>query len=215
MGKAGRRKRRQAASQAKRDAVRSERDRAHRTAGWAAGGKPATWTDRMPTWGWVALVLGAVVGAVPGHYALWRWVIPPVGDVVGRLPVLSTVVGWLFAGGAFVAVGVAVVNDKTTRTVTRRFLRVASAVWSGVAILCLPIGLAEEVRLPTDYWAGVFAGAYGTAAAPLAFLVIVVLWWLVSLVVKQARNPKNGPVGWTFIGYGVLLLVWGSTLLRT
>lgn len=180
----------------------------------AATRKPPTWADRVSPWGWIGICVGGLVGAVLGHYLLWVWVIPPVGDVVGRVPVVSTVVGWLFTGGAFVAAGVAVVNDKTARDTTRRRLRTTAYAWGGIAVLCLPVGWAEEAYLPTDYWAGVFAGAYGTAASPLALMVVAFLWWLVSLVVKRARDPKDVPVGWAFIGYGVLLLIWGSTLLR-
>jgi hypothetical protein len=214
VAKAGRRKRRQAAAETARGNARAEEYGARLAARSAAGRRPPTWADRVSPWGWFGLCSGGLVGALFAQFALWQWVIPPLGDVVGRVPVLSTVVGWLFAGGAFVAVGVAVVNDKTAREVTRRRLRLIAYVWGGLAVLCLPIGWAEGVTLPTDYWAGVFAGAYGVAASPLAFLVVAFVWWLVSLVVKPARAAKDGPAGWVFIGYGVLLLVWGSTLLR-
>jgi MFS family permease len=210
--KAGRRARRRARSKGgKREPAWFESNHA-RT---AADRRPPTWLDRLPVWAVFALCTGSVVGIVSGHYALWQWVIPSVGEVVGRIPVVSTVVGWLFAGGAFVAVGVAVANDKTAREATRRRLRLIAYVWCGLATLCLPIGWAEEAYLPTDYWAGVFAGSYGTAASPLVAAVIAFLWWLAWLGVEGSRRPKNGLVGWALISYGVSLLVWGSTLLRT
>ncbi|WP_447003638.1 hypothetical protein ACRAKI_28835 [Saccharothrix isguenensis] len=215
MGKAGRRARRRARSKGgERDPAWSESNHARIAAQVAAERRPPTWFDRLPGWAAYALCTGFIVGAISGHYALWRWVIPSVGEVVGRIPVVSTVVGWLFAGGAFVAVGVAVVNDKTARENTRRRLRLIACAWSGLAILCLPIGWAEAAYLPTDYWAGVFAGSYGTAASPLVVAVVAFLWWLAWLGVKGSRRPGNGLVGWAFISYGVLLLVWGSTLLR-
>ncbi|XVS63012.1 hypothetical protein ACQPYE_32855 [Actinosynnema sp. CA-299493] len=214
MGKANRRKRRQREAQSKRGEVWAQQEVARRQARRTATRKPPTWVDRVPPWGWVGICVGGLVGVVLGHYLLWVWVIPRVGDVVGRVPVVSTVVGWLFAGGAFVATGVAVVNDKTARDTTRRRLRMTAYAWGGIAVLCLPIGWAEDVYLPTDYWAGVFAGAYGLLVSLVAFPVMVLLWWLLSLVVKPLRDKPAQSVGWAFIGYGVLLLVWGSTLLR-
>ncbi|GAB2986268.1 hypothetical protein GCM10027184_43270 [Saccharothrix stipae] len=178
------------------------------------GRKPPHWLDRLGGWGWTGLVVGTVIGAIGAHYALWHWVIPPVGVVVGRIPVVSTVVGWLFGGGAWIALGVAVVNEKTAGKVAGlRLVRIA-IVWMGVAVLCLPVGWAEDIYLPTDYWAGVFAGAYGLVGSLVVFPVVALVLYPLSRVVRSLRDKSDQVVGWASIGYGVLLLVWGSTLLR-
>ncbi|MEU4446813.1 hypothetical protein AB0K14_36395 [Actinosynnema sp. NPDC050801] len=176
--------------------------------------KPPGWLDELGGWGWTALVVGTVIGAIGAHYALWHWVIPPVGAVVGRIPVVSTVVGWLFGGGAWIALGVAVLNEKTaSKVVGLRLVRIA-LVWMGVAVLCLPVGWAEDIHLPTDYWAGVFAGAYGLLGSLVVFPVLALVLYPLSRVVRPLRDRSDQVVGWASIGYGVLLLVWGSTLLR-
>ncbi|GAA3840648.1 hypothetical protein GCM10022243_03800 [Saccharothrix violaceirubra] len=83
------------------------------------------------------------------------------------------------------AIGVAMVNGDSSRA------RHIAQVWSAVAILCLPFGWAVDVSLPVDYWAGVFAGAYGILASPLVALAVALVWWPVRALAASARNPRR------------------------
>lgn len=214
MGRNGRRKRR------RQRAGRRDRGTSVTTATERAPRRPAerpeNWFQRQH-WGVRALILlGSVVALVGGHFLLWGAILPAVGAVVGRVPVVSTVTGWLFGGGAAMAWGVVALNHKTAKPETVRRLRVVAWVWSAVALPLVPTEYADEIVLPVDFWAGVYAGAYGVMLAPVAFGVVALGWWL--LVTKPAGRHKAEPssqaVGWICVGYATLLLVWGSTLLR-
>lgn len=155
------------------------------------------------------------MSGVGGHFLLWGTVFPALGEVVGRIPVVSTVVGWLFAGGAFGALGVLSINHETAKPDNVKRLKVIASVWSAVALLCIPSGYANGIRLPTDFWAGVYSGAYGVAAVPLVLVVVVCLWALVMKLLRRKGEPDGTSVGWALVAYSALLLVWGSSLLRT
>ncbi|MEU4803275.1 hypothetical protein [Actinosynnema sp. NPDC023587] len=177
--------------------------------------KADNWFTRLSGWGQTGLVLAGLVAAVGAHLLLWGAVIPAVGSVVGRVPVLSTVVGWLFGGGAFVALGVLGINHDSAEPATRRRLKIIAIVWAAVGVLCIPTGYANDVVLPSDYWAGVYAGAYGVAAVPLTLTAALLLWALAVKVLRiKDREPTHRSTGWVLVAYGALLLVWGSSLLR-
>ncbi len=183
--------------------------------GRAAGAeKEKNWFTRLSGWQQTGIILGGTALGVVAHFLLWTGLMPVVGELVGRVPVLSTVVGWLFAGGAFAALGVLLINRDTAKPETVRRLKVVGYSWSAVAILCIPTGIANDVALPVDFWAGVFAGTYGVAISPLAAIVVVVLWTIAAKVLRVKDEPTNQTMGWMFVGYAALLLVWGSTLLR-
>ncbi|MFI9009730.1 hypothetical protein ACIGNX_21110 [Actinosynnema sp. NPDC053489] len=204
MGRSGRRKRR--------------RQRTGRAVAGTTAVEPVArgnWFRRQGGGVQTLVVLGGIALLVVGHVLLWGTVFPAVGAVVGPVPVVSTVTGWLFGGGAFLAWGVYAVNHDTAKPEAVRRLRTVAWVWSAVAALCVPTGYADGISLPVDFWAGVYAGAYGVVAAPLAVGVVALGWWL--LVTKLARRrgePSHQAIGWICVGYAVLLLVWGSTLLR-
>jgi hypothetical protein len=161
------------------------------------------------------LVLLGIAAFFGLHYAFWTGLMPVVGAVVGEVPVLSTVVGWAFGGGAFVAAGVLGVTPDGADERTRARRRAVAVVWCCVGVLCVPIGWANDVALPTDFWAGLYAGAYGVAALPLTVLVALLLWWLVAVkLFKRTGDPGNAAMGWMSIAYATLLLFWGATLLR-
>ncbi|MBW4720082.1 hypothetical protein [Saccharothrix obliqua] len=158
------------------------------------------------------MIVGVIGLVLVGHFVLWRELIPAVGVVVAPVPVVSTVVGWLFAGAAFGVVGVLLINQRSARPEVLSRLRWTAGIWSLVALMCVPTGAADEVVLPVDFWAGVFAGAYGVVMSPVAAIVVGLVW---SLVLKlRPGEPTGRAVGWAFVGYSALLLVWGSTLLR-
>ncbi|MFD1149739.1 hypothetical protein [Saccharothrix hoggarensis] len=218
MGKAGRRKRRQAESQGRRDEIRRgdlrEREQARRAAR-AATKQDLAWFQRQGGGVQTLVVLGSIAAAVGGHFLLWGAVFPALGAAVGRVPVVSTVTGWLFGGGAFLAWGVVAVNHKTATPRTTARLRTVAWVWSAVAVLLVPTGYANDVLLPVDFWAGVYAGAYGMLLSPVALGVVALGWWLlVTKLFKHKGEPSTETIGWICVGYSVLLLVWGSTLLR-
>ncbi|MEJ2858874.1 MULTISPECIES: hypothetical protein [unclassified Saccharothrix] len=175
--------------------------------------KPKNWFQRLTKAQQTGVVVGGTFAAVGGHFLLWGAVIPAVGKVVGRVPVVSTVVGWLFAGAAFAAIGVLLINDKAPED-TKKRLKWVAGVWSGVALLCIPSGFANDVVLPVDYWAGVYAGAYGVVMVPLVFIVGVLLLALGAKLFKREKGPTEVGFGWVLVGYSFLLLVWGSSLLR-
>ncbi|MGW4112271.1 hypothetical protein ACWEFJ_15460 [Actinosynnema sp. NPDC004786] len=206
MGKKGRRKRRQQITQRTRDNASIRAAEAVQRKGWFQRQSGGVQT---------LVILGGIAGVVLGHVLLWGTVFPAVGEVVGRVPVVSTVTGWLFGGGAFMAWGVFALNLDVARPETVARLRTIAWVWTAVAALCVPTGYANGISLPVDFWAGVYASAYGVIATPLVLGVVALFWWL--LVTKLAGR-KDGPghqaVGWICVGYATLLLVWGSTLLR-
>ncbi|MEU5692552.1 hypothetical protein [Actinosynnema sp. NPDC020468] len=174
--------------------------------------EPKNWFARRSGGQRSLLVTGGVLGALLAHYLWWVYAVPAVGEVVGSVPVVSTVVGWAYGGGAIMAVGVALINHESARA--KPVMQVALA-WSVLALLCLPFGWANDVSLPTDYWAGVFAGAWGVLATPLAAAVAALLWWLVTKVfLKREVEATEVAMGWLAVAYSFLLLVWGSTLLR-
>ncbi|MFI9816472.1 hypothetical protein [Saccharothrix variisporea] len=179
----------------------------------AAPPKPKNWFQRRSKAQQSALIVGGTFAAVGGHFLLWGAVIPAVGKVVGRIPVVSTVVGWLFAGAAFAAIGVLLINEKAPED-TRKRLKWVAGVWGAVALLCIPSGFANGVVLPTDYWAGVYAGAYGVVMVPLVFIAGALLLTLGAKVLKREKGPTETGFGWVLVAYSFLLLIWGSSLLR-
>ncbi|MFE9749088.1 hypothetical protein ACFYOT_29620 [Saccharothrix saharensis] len=207
MGKNGRRRRRQQGSQRARDTA------SVRTATRPAD-KPENWFQRQHGGAQTFIVLGVTALVVVGHFVLWGSIFPALGAAVGRVPVVSTATGWLFGGGAFVAWGVVAINHDTARPQTRKRLRVVAWVWSAVAVQMLPTGYANDVSLPVDFWAGVYASAYGVMLSPVAFFALLGGWALVNKLAKRKKEPSSQAVGWTCVGYAALLLVWGSTLLR-
>ncbi|ONI88502.1 hypothetical protein ALI22I_19335 [Saccharothrix sp. ALI-22-I] len=220
MGKANRRKRRQAAAQSKRGQAWAEQwteqEQARRAA--RAATKPKAdpnWFQRQKVGTQVLVVLGAVVAAVGGHFVLWGSVFPVLGEAVGRVPVVSTVVGWLFGGGAFMAWGVVGVNHATAKPGTKAGLQVVAWSWTVVAVMLFPTEYANDVSLPVDFWAGVYAGAYGVIMSPLALIVAGLGWWLlVNKLFGYKKELGHQAFGWICVGYATLLLIWGSTLLR-
>ncbi|CCH34116.1 hypothetical protein BN6_68790 [Saccharothrix espanaensis DSM 44229] len=196
----------------------AKRAKANKARKGGVGAKPVkapNWFARRSGWQQAGLVLGGTAAGVGAHLLLWATAIPEVGAVVGRVPVLSTVVGWLFAGGAFAALGVLALNHDSVGPAALRRLKIVAGVWAVVGLLCIPTGFANDVVLPIDYWAGVYAGAYGVAAVPLVFFVVTLLWALTVKVLRiKNSDPTNKPVGWVLIAYSALLLVWGSSLLR-
>ncbi|GAA1271380.1 hypothetical protein [Saccharothrix xinjiangensis] len=173
------------------------------------------WFNRQSGLVQTGLILGGIAVAVAGHFLLWGELIPAIGELVGRVPVVSTVTGWLFVGGAFMAWGVLAINEDTARPAAVKRLKVTAWTWTAVAAFCIPVGRAQTVVLPTDYWAGVFAGAYGLFITPLAIGVVALLWWLVvTKLLGRKGEPTKPQIGWICVAYATLLLVWGSTLLR-
>ncbi|ATE56675.1 MULTISPECIES: hypothetical protein [Actinosynnema] len=213
MGKGARRRRRQRQGQRARDEARLAR----RTAGPVV--RERSWFERLSTGKQVWLVLAAIPLGVLGHYVLWSHVVPLVGEVVAPIPVVSTVVGWLFAGAAFAVGGIAILVGRSGGPERARPWRRATWAWGSVAVLMAPVSEWSDVPLPVDYFGGVFAGAWGVLVAPLALVVVALLWAVVARFSARARAYGEGEGGnrlpaWLLIGYSVLLLVWGSTLLR-
>ena len=209
MGKNGRRKRRQ------QDAQRTRDNAAVRTATRQAPRKPENWFQRQHGGVQTLIVLGVTALVVAGHFVLWGSIFPALGAAVGRVPVVSTATGWLFGGGAFLAWGVVAINHDTARPTTLTRLRAVAWVWSAVAVELIPTGYANGISLPVDFWAGVYAGAYGVILSPVALGVVALGWWLlVTKLAGHKKEPTSQAVGWICVGYAALLLVWGSTLLR-
>ncbi|PSL58000.1 hypothetical protein B0I31_101214 [Saccharothrix carnea] len=212
MGKNGRRKRRQQGAQRDRDAKLTAAGR--RTALKQAE-KPKNWFQRQHGGVQTLIVLGVTALVVAGHFVLWGSIFPALGAAVARVPVVSTVAGWLFGGGAFVAWGVFAINYDTAKPATVKRLRVVAWVWSAVAVELFPTGYANGISLPVDFWAGVYAGAYGVILTPVALGVAALGWWLlVNKLAGHKKEPSHQALGWMCVGYATLLLVWGSTLLR-
>ncbi|WP_306749749.1 hypothetical protein [Saccharothrix yanglingensis] len=173
------------------------------------------WFNRQGGGTQTLVVLGGIGLAVGLHFLLWGEVIPAVGALVGRVPVLSTVVGWLYGGGAVMAWGVYAVNRATANPAVRKRLLTTAWAWTPIALACFPSDYADSTALPTDYWAGVYASAYGVIIVPLAGIVISLLSALLVKLFPRLGDVDGGWLGWAWIGYSVLLLVWASTLLRT
>ncbi|QQQ75017.1 hypothetical protein IOD16_28440 [Saccharothrix sp. 6-C] len=210
MGKDGRRRRRQQGSQRTRDQA------AVRTATRPAPPKPKNWFQRQHGGVQTLVVLGVTALVVGGHFFLWGAVFPALGAAVGRVPVVSTAAGWLFGGGAFIAWGVVAINQDTAKPATVKRLHVVAWVWTAVAVELFPTGYANGISLPVDFWAGVYAGAYGVLLTPVALGVVALGWWLlVTKLAGRKGEPSHQAIGWICVGYAALLLVWGSTLLRT
>ncbi|ACU39555.1 hypothetical protein KCV87_27220 [Actinosynnema pretiosum subsp. pretiosum] len=213
MGKGARRRRRQRQGQRARD----EALLARRSAGPVV--RERSWFERLSTGKQVWLVLGAIPLAVLGHYALWSHVVPLVGEVVAPVPVVSTVVGWLFGGAAFGVGGIALLVGLSDDPGRARAWRRATWVSGSVAVLMAPVSEWSDVPLPVDYFGGVFAGAWGVLLAPLALGVVALVAAVTARFSARARAFGAGDGGnrlpaWLLIGYSLLLLVWGSTLLR-
>lgn len=219
MGRGSRRRRRQRREQGQWQGQRV-RDKA-----WLTGRTPETavrersWFERLSDGKQVGLVLGAIPLGVLGHYVLWSHVVPLVGEVVAPIPVVSTVVGWLFAGAAFAVGGIALLVGRSGGPERARQWRRATWVWGSVAVLMAPVSGWSDVPLPVDYFGGVFAGAWGVLLAPLALAVVALVAAVTARFSARARAFSGGDggnrlLGWLLIGYSVLLLVWGSTLLR-
>jgi hypothetical protein len=208
VGKSGRRKRRQQSSQQARDhtSVRTAR----------RPPKPKNWFQRQASGVQALIVLGVTAVVVAGHFVLWGAIFPALGEAVGRVPVVSTVAGWLFGGGAFMAWGVVAINQDTAKPETVKRLHVVAWVWSAVAVELFPTQYANRISLPVDFWAGVYAGAYGVILTPVALGVVALGWWLlVNKLAGHKQEPSHQAIGWICVGYATLLLIWGSTLLRT
>ena len=176
--------------------------------------KPKNWFQRQHGGVQALIVLGVTASVIGGHFLLWGAIFPAVGAVVGRVPVVSTVTGWLFGGGAFLAWGLAVISQDTAKPDTRARLRTVAWVWSAVALLLIPTGYADGISLPVDFWAGVYAGAYGVILSPFVFFALMGIRALVGKLTGRKVEPGNQAIGWICVGYATLLLVWGSTLLR-
>jgi hypothetical protein len=162
----------------------------------------------------VLLVVAVGTAEIAGHLYLWSGVFPALGAAVGGVPVLSTVVGWLFGGGAFLAWGVLLLNRESAKPKTVDRLWAVAWVWTAVALMCIPSDHAGSISLPTDFWAGAYASAYGVATAPAVALVFAGGRWLVENVFGREVGTISRALGWSCVGYSTLLLVWGSTLLR-
>ncbi|MFD0200798.1 MULTISPECIES: hypothetical protein [Saccharothrix] len=160
------------------------------------------------------IVLGVTALVIGGHFLLWGAILPAVGAAVGRVPVVSTVAGWLFGGGAFMAWGVAAINHDTAKPETRKRLHVVAWVWTAIAVQLFPTGYADGVSLPVDFWAGVYSGAYGLILSPVALFALMGCWALFLKLTKRKQELSHQATGWICVGYATLLLVWGSTLLR-
>ncbi len=209
MGRNGRRKRRRQGSERAGDSTSVlTRTRPARQA-------RKNWFERQHGGVRTLIVLGVTASVLGGHFLLWGAIFPAVGGAVGRVPVVSTVAGWLFGGGAFVAWGVVAINHDTAKPEALKRLKVVAWVWSAVAVQLFPSDYANDIRLPVDFWAGVYAGAYGVIATPLAVGVVALGWWLlVNKLFGHKEEPSHQAIGWICVGYAALLLVWGSTLLR-
>ncbi|QFZ22560.1 hypothetical protein [Saccharothrix syringae] len=179
-----------------------------------AAPKPQPWFNRQRPLTQTGLIIGGMAAIIAGHFLLWGTVIPALGTLVGRVPVVSTAAGWLFGGGAFMAWGIVAVNHDTASPTTLKRLKTTAWSWTPIALVCIPTNYANEQVLPVDYWAGVYASAYGVVAAPLALAVIALLWWLVADKLLGHQGITKSQVGWLCVAYATLLLVWGSTLLR-
>ncbi|WP_367136762.1 hypothetical protein [Saccharothrix sp. HUAS TT1] len=215
MGKAGRRKRRQATSQVRRDQAWLEERSRHAGATATAAKKPSNWFMAQKGGTQTLVVLGVIALVVGGHFFLWGTVYPALGDAVGLVPVVSTATGWLFGGGAFMAWGVLAINHETAEPATAQRLRVLAWSWTAIATMAIPTSYANGIRLPVDFWAGAYASAYGVILAPVAAGVVALGWWLlVDKLFRHKGGATPKAIGWICVGYATLLLIWGSTLLR-
>ncbi|MFD9702422.1 hypothetical protein [Lentzea sp. NPDC059081] len=196
---------RKAREAAKLDAAtRATRDQADRT-----------WWGRQTQGTQAWLVFAAVVAVVGGHFLVWELLLPALGDLVGPVPVVSTVVGWLFCGGALAATGITLATWRTSPAGTKSRWTIVSVVWGVVALMVgVPSDLAFEEPLPLDYWAGLYAGVRGLLALPVLALLVALVLAGVAWVRKRKATCSRTTVGWLFVGYSVFLLFWGATFLR-
>ncbi|MEU5692551.1 hypothetical protein [Actinosynnema sp. NPDC020468] len=146
---------------------------------------------RSGVWWWAP---PAVVG---GHWLMWHAVLPAAGAVVGSTP-FATAAGWAFAGGGFVVLGVLLASGRA-----RRGSAVACAV---VMALCAPFGWVDDVPLPADFRAGVFAGAWGVVFSPVAAGAAAVWWSIAAGVLRRDPRPTPFGVGLASALYGAVWL---------
>ena len=181
----------------------------------ARGHAERSWWERQTQGTQTWLVIGAVGAVVGGHFLMWGLVLPGLGDLVGLVPVVSTVVGWLFCGGALAATGVTLVNWGTFSAGARSRWTIASAVWGVVALMAgVPSSIAFDVSLPLDYWAGLFAGARGLLSLPLLAGLLALAWVEIARLLRREARCSRTTAGWLFVAYSVVLLFWGATFLR-
>lgn len=184
-------------------------------------GKPfaswGRWFEGLPGGAMVAVVCAGLIGFLAFYFAQWQLLFPAVGELVGTGSVGAVLAGWAFGGGAFACVGVVVLYWPVLGPAAREVAQVVAVVWSTLGAVCFPTGVSAEVALPVDFWAGVYAGAYGVAFSPVALPAALGLTRLVrtKLLKRSPADPGSTAVGWVFVGYSVLLLVLGATWLRT
>lgn len=174
-----------------------------------------TWWERQTPGTQAWLAIAAVVAVTGGHFLMWELLLPALGDLVGPVPVVSTVVGWLFCGGALAATGVTLVSWRTSSVAVRSRWTITSVVWGVVALMVgVPTSIAFDVPLPLDYWAGLFAGARGLLALPLLAGLLALVWAGVARLLRRKARCSRTTAGWLFVAYSVVLLFWGATVLR-
>jgi hypothetical protein len=150
-----------------------------------------------------------VCGLVFLYPAFWRYGAPAISGVVGPVPVLSTIVGWLQAGGALAAVGFYLVNRDDLLPATRKWLRPVLIGWGVLAALAFPNN--DPPALHPDYYAGLHAGGLGLA---LSLVVIPVATYVVWKPFNRDKDPTAALIGYTLIGWAFVMLLLGATYFR-